>query len=385
MPKANLTLLGVGLSLNAAGAKAALADECELPEADIDAACEALFDQKKPFILFKNVELAVAANHFGRLKALGFDCEVDILDSHDAVGEVNSAVKRKRVMAAVCVLSVAIGGGYFFYNQNLTQFLPKVAEQSGQLTEPVKIAAATESTQFHQWRSRLDGIDNLKRVLDQLTSNWLHARIINSAEDSLSHMVATNYATQLAIQQFESGSQDSRIPVYNQKLDASLAAIDELPTAFDQFYATLELADVYQQLRRHTAAQSTLERAESFVSAGKLHNATDIVIAEIALAEHQHLYGRSRTRDVHLAAAAAVAESGMDNSASNLQEWAIAYIARSEAKVGLFVKAHRRLRTITDQQIKDSAMVDISSHAISEDNEQDLELLNVSGSDFSIN
>ena len=382
MPKANLTLLGVGLSLNAAGAKAALADECQLPEADINAACEALFDRKIPFILIKNVELAVAASHFGQLKALGFDCEVDILDDQETVGKSKSAVKRNCAVAAVCVLSVAIGSGYFFYTQKTTQPSPVVAEQNAQLPEIVKIAAATESTQFHQWRSRLDGINNLKRVLDQLSSNWLQARIINSAEEPLSRTVATNYATQLAIQQFDSAGQDSRTSEYHRKLDASLAAIDRLPASFDQFYATLELADVYQQLGRRSAAQSTFKLAKNFVSAGKLNKATDIVIAEVALAEHQHLYGRAKNRDAHLAAAAKVVDSGFETGTGKLKEWSIAYIARSEAKVGLFVKAHRRLRTISDQQIKDSAMVDISSYAVSDDNEPDLEILNATGLDF---
>ena len=73
MTKANLTLLGASLSLNADRAKSVLADECQLPETDIDAACKALFELKKPFTLYKDVELAVAANHFGQLQAHGFD------------------------------------------------------------------------------------------------------------------------------------------------------------------------------------------------------------------------------------------------------------------------------------------------------------------------
>ena len=67
-----------------------------------------------------------------------------------------------------------------------------------------------------------------------------------------------------------------------------------------------------------------------------------------------------------------------------MHEWAIAYIARVEAKFGLFAKAHHRLRTISDEQIIDSVMVDISNHAASENNESTFKLRDSGDRSFSV-
>ena len=112
MPKANLTLLNASLALNSAGTKALLADECQqLSEADIDAACEALFERKEPFVLLKNVELAVAATQFGQLKALGFDCEIAVLDIQDANDSQDSEYfGTVYLRECVCCLSLSVAG-----------------------------------------------------------------------------------------------------------------------------------------------------------------------------------------------------------------------------------------------------------------------------------
>ena len=127
-----------------------------------------------------------------------------------------------------------------------------------------------------------------------------------------------------------------------------------------------------------------MELAQNLVGAEGLNQAAHVVIAEVALAEHQHLYGRDAYRDAHLAAAAAAADSGFEASPDNLQEWAIAYIARGEAKFGLFAKAHGSLRRISDEQIKDSAMIDISNYAASEDNEPTFEIRDATNGDISV-
>jgi len=99
MPKANLTLLSASMALNAASTKSVLADECrQLSESDLDAACEALFERKEPYVLLKNVELAVAATHFGQFKALGLDCEIAVLDIEDGSDSNNSGVLRNSVL-----------------------------------------------------------------------------------------------------------------------------------------------------------------------------------------------------------------------------------------------------------------------------------------------
>ncbi len=387
MPKANLTLLGVGVSLNADGTKMVLASECQLPEADIDAACEALFVTKKPFKLFKNVELAVAASHFGRLKALGIDCEVEVLDDV-ADDKQKSTVPRNRLLAGVCVLSVALGGGYFLYSQKaeqISQIVSKLSsESSDDSPEKLEIAAALELTEFHQWRNRIDGIERLKYELDHLTSNQLQAYLISSVGDALARTVGTNYVSQLEIQQFDAAGDDSKIQEHRQKLEASLAEIKTDPATFDRFYATLDLAGVYQQIGIYNKARSTFDLAEDIVNTWGVNQAADIVIAEVALAEYQHIYGQTESRDGHLAAATSTADSGFEASPDNLKEWAIAYIARHEAKFGLFTKAHSRLRLISDKQITDSAMVDISNFAASENNEPEFELRDVKGQDFSV-
>jgi len=382
MPQANLTLLHANLSLNSAGTKALLADECQqLPEADIDAACEALFERKEPFVLLKNVELAVAATHFGQLKALGLDCEIAVLDTQDANDSQDSRVLRNRLLAGVCLLSVAVGGGFFFLSQKTSILPTTIANQSAQLPETVKIGAATQSTEFHQWRNRVYGIESLKQELQQLNSNQIRNYFIEHTEDLMARTVGSNYVTQLEIQKL--GSQDPKIDEHQQKLENSLAAMGSNAASLDRFYATLELAVVYQQLQNQSAAQSTFELARNFVGAYGLNQAPDTVIAEVALAEHQHLYGSDKDRDAHLLAAATAA-SELETSSGNLHEWAIAYIARGEAKFGLFAKAHHRLRTISDEQIIASVMVDISNHAASENNESTFKLRDSGDRSFSV-
>ena len=391
MTKANLTLLGASLSLNADRAKSALADECQLSATDIDAACKALFQLKQPFILFKEVELAVAANHFGKLQAHGFDCEVEVLENQDTNDSLKSRILGNRALAAVCVLSVAVGSGYFFYSQNQSQSQktnqssPVVASSNVQAPKPVTIAAATESTEFHQWRDRLDGIASLKHEINQVSSKRFQVKLIKSAKDPLARMVGTNYITQLAIQRLESPGQDSRIQELHQKLEVRLADLNTQPETLDRFYATLDLAVIYQRLQRPDTARSTFELAETLVESGGLSQAADIVIARVALADHLHQYGRTENRDVHLDAAAAIVSSGFETSPGSSQEWAIAYIARSEAKFGSFARAHSHLRSISDEHIADSVMIDISRYAASADNEPEFELIDATERDFSVN
>ena len=396
MTKANLTLLGASLSLNADKAKSVLADECQLPETDIDAACKALFELKKPFTLYKDVELAVAATHFGQLQAHGFDCEVEVAGNQGADDSSDSTVLRNRALAAVCVLSVAVGSGYFFYSQkdsqkysqkhsqSISQSSPVAVNHSAQLPETVTIAAATELTEFHQWRNRLDEIASLKHEINQISSTRFQTKLVASAKDPLARTVGTNYITQLSIQRLESPRQDVRIQELHQKLKADLAAINTQPATLDRFYATLDLAVIFQRLQQHNAAQSAFELAENLVVSDELNQAASIVIARVALAEHQHLQGRTEYRDAHLDAAAATVDSGFEAIPGSSQEWAIAHIARVEAKFGLFAKAHSRLSAISDEQIADSVMVDITRYAASKDDEPKFELIDVTERDFSV-
>jgi len=370
MPKANLTLVGANLSLNADSAKTALATEFQLSEAQVNAACDALFKTKAPFILWEHVELAVAAGHFGRLKSLGIDSEVEVLSVQDTADAPNNGITTKYVGVTVCALAVAISGGYYFYNQKNNQLLPHepaiVAEHSAQPPNTAKVAEAIESTQFHQWRSRVDRIKTLKRGLHRLNHSRDQAKLLASFEDPLARIVGTNCLTQLTIQRVHNGRLAARIPEHHQQLENSLADINMLSVALDQFYATLELAGVYQQLQIDSAAQSTLQLAKNLVESEAVKHPADIVIANVALAEYHHLYGKDEYRDGHFNAATAIVDSGFENDSENLQEWAIAYIARGEAKLGFFARAHRRLRTISDERITDIAMIDISSYAASQ-------------------
>ena len=378
MPKANLTLIGASLSLNAETLRAALMSECELSETDLDAACKALFELKVPYVACKDVELAVAANHFARLKALGIDCEVEVLAPSDTDDSSTSNVLRNCVFAAVCVLCA--GGGYFLYGQKANQQLPVVEEYNAQPQSTIEIAVIaveTELTEFQRWLSRLNRIEKLKREVDRMPGERFKAELIASVDDPLVRIVGTNYVTQSAIQTHESVDQNSQIAKYQKTLEASAAIIDNLP-APDQFHASLYLASVYQQLGQHNAAQSAFRLAENLVPEDELNQRAQIVIAEVALAEYQHLYGRPDYRDMHLDAATAAA-NGLEG---NLQEWANAYIARGEAKLGMFMKSHLRLKTIRDKKIVDAVMVDISSYAARKSNEPSFEIPDLTSRDF---
>jgi len=50
----------------------------------------------------------------------------------------------------------------------------------------------------------------------------------------------------------------------------------------------------------------------------------------------------------------------------------------------LFTKAHARLGTISDEQITDSTMADISSYAANADSESDVEISDVTERGFSV-
>jgi len=379
MPKANLTLIGASLSLNAESAKSILASECQLSDADLDAACNALFELKEPFVLCKEVELAVAANHFGQLKERGIDCEVEVLSLQDADDNSNTGLIRNCALAAVCVLS--LGAGYFFYSQKSDQQLPIVAEHFSKPDNTVEIAAQTELTEFHRWRDRLNGIESLKRKIDRIPTKQYTDEFIASLEDPLIRTIGVNYVTQRSIQKLDSGIQYSQIAEHHKDLEASVATINSYPATLDRFYAKLDLAGVYQQLRKYSAAQSTYRLALDLVSDGEMNRPEDIVIAEVALAEHQHLHGQTDDRDAHLAAATA-AVTRFDEGSDDLREWALAYIARGEAKFGLFTKAHGRLKSISDEQIKDSAMIDISRYAASINHVPDFELPDLTSREY---
>lgn len=380
MPKANLTLIGASLSLTAETAKTVLVEECQLSEEELDAACEALFELKEPFILCKNVELAVAANHFGQLKALGIDCEVEVLDLQDSDDGAKTRLIRNCVLGAAGVLAVAVGTGYFFYSQKDDQSSSTVAEQQPPLPFTVKIAE--EVTDFNRWQNRLNSIESLKRRLDRIPNDWFKDELIESVEDPVARTVVANYATQQAIEKHASGSQNAQIIEQRKKLEASASALDIYPTTLDQFYVTLDLAGVYHRLRQHSEAKSILTRAENFVANNVLNQPADIIIAQVALAEHQHLIGRTDSRDAHLVTATA-ATSGFDDGSEKLREGAIAYIALGEAKFGLFARAHGRLKTISDEKVVDSVMTDISRYAASKNNEPSFELPDLTSREYS--
>lgn len=375
MPKANLTLIGASLSLNAETARTALASECELSETELDAACKSLFELKEPYIVCKEAELAVVANHFARLKALGIDCEVEVLALGDTDDSSGSNVLRNCIVAAACV--VCAGGGYFLHSQKTNQQSLIFEQYNAQSPSSIKTALETELTEFQRWLNRLNRIESLKRQLDRIPSDWYKAELIASMEDPLVRIVTANYVTQSAIQTHESG-RDSQIAQHQKTLEASAAIIDSYPAPLDRFYASLDLAGVYQQLRQHNAAQSAFRLAENLVPEDEFSQRAQIVIAEVALAEYQHLYGRVDYRDVHLDAAMAAANGLGDD----MQEWAQAYIARGEAKFGMFAKAHSRLKTITDEKIVDVVMDDISRYAAGQNNEPVFEFPDLTSRDF---
>jgi len=143
------------------------------------------------------------------------------------------------------------------------------------------------------------------------------------------------------------------------QLDSSLLQASGLPEAVDRQFALLELGETFESLNRPAKAAMAYQQAEKMVlQAMNSKDSAQVILAEVVAAEHLIDSGQqTRALQHYMAAAKAARTSDIDSN------WAMAFIARSEAKHGQFSHAFNHLEEIEIEQIHTLAMDDIAKYA----------------------
>lgn len=307
---------------------------------------------------------------------------------------VDKKSNRVTYMAAAGVLVATLGGGYLAYSlkesSDQSEYDFTVAEEivssdtlaqavDGKSVVPEEAEPFVERTEFSQWRGRLDDIDRLKYQLDSLNSNVgmssTMSGLVTAADDPLVRVIGEQYNAQLLLQKQDSLSEES--VDYEKMLSKNSQVLNNLLTGSDRLYAALNLGQTYEDLGMRARAETAFQQAETFATdiSTDGHGA-DRVIAEVIVAEHQIKRGHVDMADAHYAAAieaAELIEPDADMATDpDIREWAVAFVARSEAKFGSFAKAHERIENINNEQIKELVMTDFS--LIADNMDPDLEI-----------
>jgi len=246
-----------------------------------------------------------------------------------------------------------------------------------------------DSTEFSHWRKRLAEVEKLKHQLDELDAEQnmsaTMSGLITSTEDPLVKIIGEHYLAQLHLQKPDTISPENAQAEYAKRLTTSSAAMSSLSLSPDRLYAALNLAHTYELLGNLEEAKKTYRLAETYaLDTIEMGDGADIVFAEVTIAEHQMSKGRITKADAHFAAAVAAAETiEPDESGENtMQSWAIAYIVRSESKLGQFANAHDHLEIISDEKIKEIVMGDIATYAHEIDTDPGMDSLDANERDF---
>ena len=251
-----------------------------------------------------------------------------------------------------------------------------------------EVTPMVESTEFSRWRTRMADIEKLKHQLDELNAEqYMSATmsgLITSMDDPMVKIIGEHYTTQLHMQKPDTGDQFYSHAEFEKRLKVSSAAMRSLSLSPDRLYAALSLAQTYQLLGNLEEAKNTYRLAESYaLDTIDMGQGIDIVFAEVTIAEHQLSKGQMEKADAHFAAAMAAAETiEAGPSDNNTRAWAIAYIARREAQLGMYAKAYEHLESIPDERVKDIAMDDISMYADEIETDFELQSLDANEREF---
>ena len=322
-------------------------------------------------------------------------------------GEVSKVTivdkKSNRVvyMAVAGVLVATLGGGYVAYSMKQsseqTEYDFAVAEEtissevlaetSGGNAEVVEeVAPFVEESVFSQWRGRLAEVDRLKYQLDSLNStvgmSSTMSGLVTGSEDPLVRIIGEQYNAQLLLQKQDSLGEEPI--VYENTLDKNSLVLSNLLSGSDRLYAALNLGQTYQELGMMAKAEEVFQQAETYaLDISTDGQGSEVVIAEVIAAEHQIKQGHVEMADSHYAAAIEAAGLIVPDLESDpdIREWAVAFVARSEAKLGSFASAHERVESINNDEIKELLMNDFSAIADNMDTDQSLEMDSIDSMD----
>jgi len=409
MSKVSLTLVGVKANAVEKETKKALSELYSMPEYHFEIHCRHLFELKEPYQLIKQIDAGEAELHREKLEQMGIVCEVAALSgsgglsvfpvdaketddtspcsarehtvgrSHDEDENPPTVVEDKGknkilYMAAACTFFAAIGGGYFVHSLSQASLeeevdfsiadsaTPSVEETTGQpqTLATVKNTAAAGATPYSVWQDRMASIDELKNQLGVLneTAGLASAMsdLLANTEYPMDRIVGNHHVVKLKFEKqrsaVRSDNQDSSSLELQNELDNSLLLIAALPSAVERLCALLDLGKTLESLNLSDKAGVAYRQAEK--AALDVMNSKDpsqVVLGEVIAAEHlvdREQYGKGR---VHYASAIDAARLDELNSYR-----AMAFVVRSQARVGMFADAYALVDEIQDEQIKTVAM-----------------------------
>ncbi len=238
-------------------------------------------------------------------------------------------------------------------------------------------AVIVEKTVFEKQLQRQRGLKRFGNHLRRLHEEDMllsAAGLINGKEDSRDRIYGN--LEMIKLEGFNLGTA--------KKLVDTRTAIDELDRDVDRIDALLHQADVYRQFELPEEAADAYDEASRIAFEGT-GSVEEKILAEITIAEHQLKHGDPESaRERYELAKVQATEHGQ----SKLADGAFAYIARSQAVQGLLDDASTTNELISNAEIRDKSLVQISTYAAkleaSEDPEQAAahELVNTGDSDI---
>ena len=314
------------------------------------------------------------------------ECSVELDEDRIVVKVEDSSNKKVLALASVALITSVVGSSYLFLEmrnniEQSDQYSYAITDESADSSTAVATSAATvssldketkelvETGTFNDWSEKLERVTELQNklnILDETVgmSSTMEGLLVETT-DPFVRIIGTQYLVKLRMQ--KSGNiQLSTLAAsgqsYNEVLADNSTLIQTLPSKTEQLYAQLSLARTYTELEQPSLADSALEEATLYaIEIAKHSDASDRVIAEVISAEFFANYDASDKILGHYNRAVELSQQIEPDSDD--AEWALAFIARSQASTGQYVDAYKLIDKIDNQQIAELVMEDISVHA----------------------
>jgi len=323
--------------------------------------------------------------------------------------EVVEKTGNTRTMAVAAVALIAVVGGALTTKAVLKKYNEKDQYQFAEIEEEVvtpevvpsdvQLAAARTSQQaiakekadplveigtFRNWNSQMSRIKKLTHQLHTLNDatgmTSTMDGLVSQQHDPFVRVIADQQLSKIRLQTIanavsdeanvESEGPNAEASVkYNNLLQNSTAQIEALPSTLEKMYATLHLGAVYEDIGQLESATGAYLLAKEFaIEIKDTQNPVDTVLVEVMAAEHFEARGVS-TRSAHHYSEALAASETIDSTASEAP-WAMPFIARSQARAGLFADAYETMDAIPNEEIQGLVMSDITRYASDEEMKQ---------------
>jgi len=250
----------------------------------------------------------------------------------------------------------------------------KQAELQLAAARPAKeVDLLIETGTFRDWNAQISRIKKITHQLHTLDEATGMAStmdgLVSQEQDPIVRLIADQQLSKIRLKAYTDGTgtiDDETAQKYNDTLQNNEALIEALPNSLDKMYATLNLGSVYEDIGQTESAANAYRRAKQYaIEVKDQQNQVDAVLVEVMAAEHFEARGVSSRSTLHYEAALAASET-IDGTTSEAR-WAMPFIARSQARAGMFADAYETMDAIPNPEIQGLVMRDITRYASDND------------------